>query len=90
METVEDRTDGFRFWLQRIEFTENIASGVEVDPNRHVIGGFFPATHFLFDPTIAQKVCALRSQQKMIDPNAVVSVPCPGLVIPERIVPRGH
>ena len=61
-------------------------SGVEFDPDGDVIGRFFATPDSAFDPAIFKQISSLRCQQVVVDANAVISLPGPGLVVPERVV----
>src|SRR4029077_5616738 len=57
----------------------------EVDPHRNVVRRLFPTANLRIDAGRLQAVSRLRRQQKVIDSDPVVLLPCPGLVVPERI-----
>ena len=53
-----------------------------------MIRRFFAPTGIPIDAASRHQIRSLRRQQEMIDANAVILVPRPGLIIPERIVER--
>jgi hypothetical protein len=57
-----------------------------------MIRRLLPGPHIAVDADIGQPVAGLRRQQQMVDPDAPVLLPGPGLVIPERVLARrvGH
>src|SRR5580692_8678517 len=61
----------------------------QVDPHGRMIRGLVASAHLLVDRHRLQLVCSLRRQEKMVDADAVVLLPCPGLIIPEGVEPGG-
>src|SRR6266481_3840568 len=59
---------------------------IEIGPDRHVVRRFFPGAHIAVDADIDQPVAGLRRQQQMVDPQAPVLLPGPGLVVPEGVL----
>src|ERR1043166_3837167 len=58
---------------------------IQVDPDRHVIGGALPGAHVLVDAGGEEPVGRLRRHQHVVDADAVVLLPGAGLIIPERV-----
>src|SRR5439155_18090029 len=70
-------------WQQR---TSSIKG--KFDHHRHVVGGLFPAAYVAIDGGRRQPVGGLRREQDVVDPDAVVFLPGPSLVVPERVEAR--
>src|SRR2546423_2770175 len=58
------------------------------DHHRHMVGGLFPAAYVAIDGGRHQPVGGLRREQDVVDPDAVVFLPGPSLVVPERVEAR--
>src|SRR5688500_236538 len=60
------------------------ASG-HLDPDRHVVRGFFPGAHMAVDTGLVEPVGGFGREHDVIDADAVVPLPGAGLVVPERV-----
>src|SRR5665647_3933894 len=61
------------------------ARDIQIDEHRHVVGRLVPGAHVIIDAGVGQPVGGLRRQQQVVDADAVVLLPGPGLVVPERV-----
>ena len=57
-------------------------------PDRRVVGGAVLGPRLLVDVAGGDPVGRMRRQQQMVDPQPLVAVPAPGLVIPEGVAVR--
>ena len=60
---------------------------IEVDPDRNVVGRLFPGADVAVDADIGELIAGLGRQQQMVDAQAVVLLPGPGLIVPEGVEP---
>src|SRR5215475_4693140 len=61
---------------------------LEYNPDGDVVGRLFPATGELVDAGRNQPIGGLRRKQDVIDADAMILLPCPRLVVPERVDAR--
>ena len=58
-------------------------SNVQLNHHRHMVRGFFPIACVAVNVEAVKPVCRQRREQMMVNTNAVILRPSPGLVIPE-------
>src|SRR5262245_43294532 len=60
---------------------------LRLEPHRHMVGGLLPGARMPVDAGGKKPIGRLRGGQDVIDADAVVLLPGPGLIVPERVDP---